>query len=76
MEALIIIGSLIVIGVWVYIAHEFRKVAALKGYDSIKYAVWVFLFGIIGILLVIALPNKGNAIEQAKPQVTDELPEL
>lgn len=44
----------------VYIAGQFRNVAADKGYDSSKYFHLCFWCGIVGYLLVIALPDRGD----------------
>lgn len=54
-----------------YIALWFFEVAEEKGYHSKKYFWICFWLGLIGYLLVIALPDRGNSS-------TDfgELPEL
>jgi hypothetical protein len=44
----------------VYIAFQFRNAAADKGYHSDKYFHLCFWCGIIGYLLVIALPDRGD----------------
>ena len=55
-----------------YIAEQFYEAAEAKGYHSRKYFWLSFLFGCVGYLLVIALPDRGNT-----PQViSDELPDL
>lgn len=38
-------------------AREFNDIAYEKGYDSIKYFWYCFLFGIVGYLPVFALPD-------------------
>lgn len=43
------------------IAVEFYKVASEKGYNSKKYLWLPFFFGLVGYLLVIALPVKNNS---------------
>ena len=40
------------------IAKEFEAVAIAKGYSEQKYFWYSFLFGIVGYLLVLALPKK------------------
>lgn len=52
------------------IAKKFESIANLKGHSG--YFVWCFIFGIIGYLMVIALPYNSNDI----PQANDELPPL
>lgn len=60
MIILILILIAVVLAIQFFIATEFYNVANEKGYDSKKY-LWIpFLFGIVGYLLVIALPNKKN----------------
>lgn len=85
MEALIILGSIAVIVIWVFVALEFRKIAAMKGHDEAKYFWWTFLMGPVGMLMVIALPQKINIpaapapIVQAPPAeapLSDELPDI
>ena len=78
-----IIVGIIVLVIQSILAQEFYMVAADKGYDNGKYFWFVFLFGVLGALLVVALPdragrpfggaNSPNAPAQA---AADELPEL
>ena len=42
------------------ISKEFYAAACQKGYNEKKYFWYGFFFGLIGYLLVIALPNKNN----------------
>lgn len=65
---------LIAIIIWVlwYIAKCFSEAANAKGHYSKKYFWLCFLLGFVGYLLVIALPDRG----EAKQVVSDELPEL
>ena len=46
------------------IAGYFYFAAVDKGYTDGAYFVVPFLFGVIGYLLVIALPNKNNMLSQ------------
>ena len=72
MAILIILGSVLVLWIWYLIAKEFYKIAQEKGYSEKKYLWLPFLLGVIGFMLVIALPDRGNA-----PKVlNDELPDL
>ena len=43
-----------------YIAQQFESVAKDKGYTGRKYYYLCFFLGIIGYLLVIALPDRAN----------------
>lgn len=61
-----------------YLAKWFYEVVEAKGYHNKKYFWICFLFAVAGYLLVIALPDRGNAIErvgEALPELND-LPEL
>lgn len=53
-------------------AQEFGAIAEQKGHSYIRYVRNCFLFTIIGYLMVIALPDRGN---QSKA-IPDELPDL
>lgn len=55
-----------------FLAKCFYDVAEAKGHHEKKYLWLSFLFGPVGYLLVIALPDRGNAPLQAG----DALPEL
>lgn len=63
-------------------ANEFQEVANEKGYNSSKYFWYVFLLGIVGCLLVIALPDRKHNCETKKRKnyvsedYNDELPDL
>ena len=55
-----------------FIAKWFFEAAEAKGFHDRKYLWICFWLGPVGYLLVIALPDRGNA-----PQViSDELPDL
>ena len=77
MAFLIILGSILLLWILYLIAKEFYKVAQAKGYSEKKYLWLPFLLGIIGFLLVIALPDRGN-IPRSEPilKANDELPDL
>lgn len=47
-----------VLYLWVYICNQFKTAAADKGYEGRRFFWIPFFLGIIGILLIIALPNR------------------
>lgn len=75
MEALIVLGSIAVIVLWVFVAREFQAIAAMKGHDQMKYFWWTFLMGLVGMLMVVALPPQTAAPAPETP-AADELPDI
>ena len=73
MEALIVLGAILVIVLWYFVGKEFQRIAAMKGHEETRYFWWTFLLGPVGMMMVIALPQKAAAPEEVKP---DELPEI
>lgn len=73
MEALIFLGAILVILLWYNVGKEFQRIAAMKGHEETRYFWWTFLMGPVGMMMVIALPQKAAAPEEVKP---DELPEI
>lgn len=61
--------------VWYLIAKEFYKIAVMKGHDDKKYLWWTFWLEIVGMLMVIALPDRAESTSVSK-SFKDELPEL
>lgn len=66
--------SFMAAALWVayFMAKEFYRVAKDKGYPQKKYFWVCFLLGIVGYLLVIALPDRANS----NKAFSDELPDL
>ena len=62
MGFLIFLGIVIGIVVCFMVASEFAEIANKKGYDGAKYFWYTFFLGIIGALMVIALPNRNSNI--------------
>ena len=58
-----------------FVAKQFHEIAKMKGYPERKYLWWCFWLGVVGYLMVVALPNRGNMPSNAIIN-TDELPEL
>lgn len=70
---------LIVIAVFViswFAAKQFQEIADLKGHAGKKYFWWCFWLGPCGWAMVIALPDRGKAVQQSNASDFDELPEL
>lgn len=57
---LILIAVFVALWIWWLIADEFSTIAKYKGYTDSKYFWYCFLFGLVGYLMVIALPAKKN----------------
>ena len=57
-KVITILTLVIVIVVYYFVAKEFYKVAEMKGYSERRYFWIPFLLGVIGYLLVVALPDK------------------
>ena len=68
---MIVFGILAVLLQWV-IAKEFFVAANAKGYHERKYFWFCFYLSLVGYLLIIALPNRG----ESDSIVSEELPEL
>lgn len=45
-----------------YVSKEFEKIAEMKGYYDRRYFWWTFLLGAVGMLMVIALPDKSERV--------------
>jgi uncharacterized membrane protein len=70
---------LIVVVINYFVGKEFEKAAKDKGYFSSKYFWLVFLLGVYGCLLVIALPDRGSrGNNQSMPSIESnpDMPEL
>ncbi|MBQ6430564.1 MAG: hypothetical protein IJJ99_01620 [Oscillospiraceae bacterium] len=77
MEILIILGAILVIVIQAFWATEMRKAAMEKGYPDAKYFWYSFLLGVLGALIVIALPDRGRqpetiVVPQPAPQQKTE----
>ena len=86
MEAfLIILGAVVVIVIACAVAFQFRKIAEMKGHGGVPFFWWTFLLGPIGMLMVVALPDRAKQVSEipaAKATATpekrqdEELPDL
>ena len=61
MILLYILAFIVVVAVSIRVAREFATIAEMKGHDETKYFWFTFLLGIVGMLMVIALPDKGKS---------------
>ena len=64
MSLLYLIIVIIALVIDAVIANQFSDIAEMKGYADRKYFWFTFLFGIVGMLMVIALPNISNKANQ------------
>ena len=86
MEALIVLGSIAALVVSIFVSLEFGKIAAMKGYNTAKYFWWTFFMGPVGMLMVVALPQRAAApgyaaapaasAHPAEAPLSDELPDI
>lgn len=81
MAVLYVIAGIVYLVIDYFIANEFYKAAAEKGYDDEKYLWLSFFLGAVGWLLVVALPDRGKThviVDQASeaPEPDDTLPEI
>ena len=70
-----IILCVIFLAVAYYAAKEFERIAAMKGFVDQKYFWWSFLMPPVGMLMVVALPDRFNA-KPAAPVQDEQLPAL
>ncbi len=76
MAALILLPIIVLLVIDYFAADEFQHIAEMKGHKERKYFWWAFLGGPIGMLMVVALPDRlANGIADAKTSA-DELPEI
>lgn len=58
-----------------YAGKEFERIAAMKGFVDKKFFWWTFFLPPVGMLMVIALPDRVGA-RAAAPVQDEQLPEL
>ena len=75
MEGFIILGAIAYLVLWYFIGAEFRRIAAMKGHDEARYFWWTFLMPPVGMLMVVALPDRMGA-KPAAPVQDEQLPAL
>ncbi len=74
LTVLYIVIALALLAVHFFVAEEFYKVAAMKGWPQKKYRIMALLLWLIGYLLIIALPDRTGGSMSAV--ISDDLPEL
>ena len=67
---IIFLVAIIVLAVRAILASVFDDIAKMKGHDG-GYFAWVFFFGIYGMLVVAALPDRGNSKEETEKKPDD-----
>ena len=69
--------ALIILSIWVWylISKEFYKSAVLKGFPQRKYLWLTFFLGLLGILLILSLPDRGQD-QGSSSHSEDDLPPL
>ena len=72
--AIWVVAILALLAAHYFVAAEFYKVAAMKGWPQKKYHIMALLLWFAGYLLIIALPDRAG--ESMTAIVSDELPEL
>ena len=70
----VFLGIVIGIVIAFIVASEFSSIASEKGYDGTKYFWYTLFLGIVGALMVIALPNRNSKINivQNVPHTSEE----
>ena len=62
----------IMLVIWWFITIEFQQIVEMKGYSDKRYFWWTFFLGLIGILMVIALPDRSSKHPQQKEENTSK----
>ncbi len=62
-----ILSIVIVIIINYIIAKKFSDIAEIKGHEGGTYFWFTFIFGLVGMLMVIALPNEKDVRKQELP---------
>lgn len=74
----IVLIAIVLLIILAFIAVDAKEIAAEKGFVSNKYFWYTLLFGIFGLLLVCALPDRKQSVIKTQEETvnTEELPEL
>ena len=67
-----IMGIIIALIIDYMIAKKFAEIAELKGHEGAEYFWFTFVFGVVGMLMVVALPDawarRKTAEQEQQPQ--------
>ena len=72
-----VIGLILGLIVLFFAAGEFQSIAEMKGHEGKKFFWWTFLTGPIGMLMVVALPDRNApapAAQAPRPQANAPTP--
>lgn len=79
--AIIIVSVLVYLVLWFFVAQVFFNIVQMKGhyvneqFYNCQYFWWTFLTGFIGILMIIALPDRKD-VNKTSAAKDDELPPI
>ena len=76
MVAGLIIGCILMLVVFWFSAEEFYQIAVMKGHSQRKYFWWSFFTPPLGMLMVVALPDRRDIAPAAEQNPDDRLPAL
>lgn len=62
--------------IWLLAAQVFEEIAEMKGHNGKRFFWWCFFVGPVGMMMVIALPDRRNGYGNTNETVIDELPDL
>ena len=74
LTAIYIILALALLVIHYFVAEEFYKVAAMKGWPLKKYRIMALGLWLIGYLLIVALPDRTG--DSMTAVISDDLPRL
>ncbi len=62
---IVIISLIVTIAIHCAVCRVFKEIAEEKGWTDRAYFAWVFFTGIVGMLMVVALPDKKARVDNA-----------
>ena len=74
MAVILFVISMAYLVVALLVATKFDEIARMKGHNT-GYTAWVFFTGIFGMIMVAALPDRGEKEQKETPK-PEELPEI
>ena len=76
MEFVFVLAGIVFIMLDYFISKEFQDIAQKKGHGGVRYFWWTFFTGAVGMLMVVALPDRSGSAEQPRQSAAEELPDL